>query len=76
MTTNSRQPESEEQREDISQEQDAPRHRINVPGFVTTNEIGLGDVVKKVTTSFGIRPCRGCERRAAALNRWMSFRGR
>jgi hypothetical protein len=35
--------------------------------------MGLGDVIKKTTYAMGIRPCGGCERRAAALNRWMSF---
>ncbi|MFB7614063.1 hypothetical protein [Kitasatospora sp. NPDC056181] len=41
-----------------------------VPGFVTDEEIGLGDAVRRVTSTVGIRrPCGGCERRAAALNR-------
>lgn len=51
-------------------------HRVRLPGFVTDEEIGLGDVVKRVTTAFGIKPCGGCERRAAALNRWVVFTGR
>lgn len=51
-------------------------HRVNLPGFITDEEIGLGDVIKRVTTTFGIRPCGGCERRAAALNRWVVFTGR
>ena len=33
-----------------------------------------GDVVQRVTYAVGIKPCGGCERRAAALNRWMVFR--
>lgn len=48
-------------------------HRVSLPGFITDEEIGLGDVVKRVTTAFGIKPCGGCERRAAALNRWVVF---
>ena len=44
-------------------------YRARLPGFVSDKEIGLGDVIKRVTSTFGIRPCGGCERRAAALNR-------
>jgi peroxiredoxin len=35
----------------------------------------LGDVIKRVTSTFGVKTCVGCERRAALLNRWMSFSG-
>jgi len=49
-------------------------HRVRLPGFITNDdEVGLGDVVKRVTYAMGIRPCGGCERRAASLNRWMVF---
>ena len=48
--------------------------RVRLPGFIKDEEVGLGDVVKHVTYAFGIKPCGGCERRAAALNRWMVFR--
>jgi len=50
-----------------------PRHRVRLPGFLVNEEIGLGDLIKKTTYSVGIKPCGGCEKRAAALNRWMSF---
>lgn len=53
-----------------------PAHRIRLPGFVVGDEIGLGDVVERVTRAAGIRPCGACERRAAALNRWIVFGGR
>ena len=53
-----------------------PPHRIRLPGFVTDEDIGLGDAIKRVTYALGIRPCGGCERRAAALNRWFVFTGR
>ena len=36
---------------------------------------GLTDLVKRVTYGMGIKPCGGCEKRAAALNRWMVFHG-
>jgi len=50
-------------------------HRVRLPGFLAEEEIGLGDVIKRVTHSMGITPCGGCERRAAALNRWVRFSG-
>ena len=48
-------------------------YRARLPGFVTDKDIGLGDAIKHVTYAFGIRPCGGCERRAAALNRRLVF---
>jgi len=48
-------------------------YKIRLPGFVSDDEIGLGDVIKRVTSTVGIRPCSGCERRAALMNRWLVF---
>ena len=59
-----------------SAEVSRPPHRVHLPGFVTDDDIGLGEVIKRVTSTFGIRSCGGCERRAAALNRWFVFTGR
>ena len=50
---------------------DAQPHRVRLPGFLVEEEIGLGDAIKRVTYAIGIKPCSGCQRRAAALNRWM-----
>ena len=48
--------------------------RVRLPGFIVNeDEIGLGDAVKKFTNALGVRPCGGCEKRAAALNRWIAF---
>ena len=47
--------------------------RVRLPGFLVEEEIGLGDVIKRTTYFMGIKPCSGCEQRAAALNRWMVF---
>jgi hypothetical protein len=47
--------------------------RIRLPGFIREEEIGLGEVVKRVTYAAGIRPCGGCEARTAALNRRVVF---
>jgi hypothetical protein len=54
-------------------EDEHPPHRVRLPGFITDKEIGLGDVIKGATSYVGIKPCGGCERRAAALNRWVVF---
>jgi hypothetical protein len=48
-------------------------HRVRLPGFLIEEEIGVGDAIKRVTYAVGIKPCGGCEKRAAALNRWMHF---
>ncbi|MCI5194533.1 MAG: hypothetical protein D3915_15680 [Candidatus Electrothrix sp. AU1_5] len=50
-------------------------YRVRLPGFISDNDvnIGLGDVIKRVTTTAGIQPCGGCERRAATLNSWLVF---
>jgi hypothetical protein len=50
-----------------------PPHRVRLPGFLLEEETGLGDLIKKTTYAMGIKPCGGCEKRAAALNRWMTF---
>jgi hypothetical protein len=50
-----------------------PTHRVRLPGFLIEKEVGLGDLIKKTTYAMGIQPCGGCEKRAAALNRWMTF---
>lgn len=46
---------------------------VRLPGFLIQDEIGLGDVVKRATSSVGIRPCGGCAERARALNRRVAF---
>jgi hypothetical protein len=51
-------------------------YRLRVPWLDENAEIGLGDVIKRATSYVGLKHCRGCERRAAALNRWIAFLGR
>ena len=53
-----------------------PPHRVRLPGFIADEEIGLGDVIKRATSYFGMQTCGGCDGRAAALNRWMVFTNR
>jgi hypothetical protein len=49
---------------------------VRLPGFVSDEPVGLGDVVKRATSTIGIKPCGGCAERAARLNRMMAFTGR
>lgn len=48
-------------------------HHVRLPGFISDDEVGLGDAIKRVTYAMGFKPCRGCEKRAAALNRLVVF---
>jgi hypothetical protein len=58
---------------DSPDQSEHPPHRVRLPGFIIDEEAGLGDVIKRATSYFGIKSCGGCEQRAAALNRWMVF---
>jgi peroxiredoxin len=53
--------------------QAAERRRVRLPGLKVEREVGLGDLIERVTSAIGIKPCGGCKRRAARLNRWMKF---
>jgi len=66
----------EEGKSDSTEKDTRPRYQVRLPGFITDEEIGLGDVLKRVTYTIGIKPCGGCQRRAATLNRWVGFSGR
>jgi len=48
-------------------------YRVRLPSFIIDKEMGLGDVVKRVTYKIGIKPCGRCEKRAAVLNRRIVF---
>ena len=48
---------------------------VRLPAFIDDADVGLGDLVKHVTSAAGIKPCQGCNKRAATLNRWVVFRG-
>jgi hypothetical protein len=47
----------------------AQPRRVNLPGFLVEEEVGLGDVIGRATSWAGIAPCGGCAKRAAALNK-------
>lgn len=53
----------------------AQRAIVRLPGFIADSDIGLGDALKRITRAVGMTPCGGCNKRAASLNRWVSFRG-
>jgi hypothetical protein len=38
--------------------------------------MSAGDVAARMSSAIGMRPCGGCKRRAAAMNRWLVFSGR
>ena len=63
----------EEAKSDSKEKGQRPRYQVRLPGFITDEEIGLGDVIKRATYAMGIKPCGGCARRAATLNRWVMF---
>jgi hypothetical protein len=48
-------------------------YRVRLPGFISDEEIGLGDVIKRATSAVGLEACGGCNERAALLNRWLVF---
>lgn len=47
--------------------------QVRLPRFVTDDDIGMGDLVKRATSLVGIKPCAPCLGRAAMLNRWIVF---
>ena len=48
-------------------------YRVRLPAFITSEDVGLGDVIKRTTSYFGIQPCDSCGRRAESLNRRLVF---
>lgn len=61
------------ERNNLGQQSEHSLHRVHLPGFISDEEIGLGDAIKRATGYFGIKPCGGCEQQAAMLNRWLAF---
>ena len=50
-------------------------YRVRLPLFISDEGVGLGNVIKRVTSTFRIKPGGGCEGRAATLNHWVVFTG-
>lgn len=59
-----------------SNETERRPYKVRLPGFISDQDIGLGDAIKSATSAVGIKPCGGCDRRAAALNRWLVISGK
>jgi hypothetical protein len=53
-----------------------PRHTLSIPSFLVDEPIGLGEVIKRVTTRIGVSPCGGCNARAAKLDEWLHLEPR
>jgi hypothetical protein len=49
------------------------KHSIGLPAFLIDKPVGLGDVIKRVTSAIGVRPCEACAERAERLNKWVAF---
>jgi hypothetical protein len=60
-------------RKDATQASNSEALRVRLPGFLVDEDVGLGDAIKRATSYVGIAPCAGCDRRATALNRWLTF---
>jgi hypothetical protein len=57
-------------------ENDGAKHRVVLPRFIVRNPVGAGQVVKRVASAVGVKPCAGCEQRAAGLDRWLRIEPR
>lgn len=52
------------------------KHHMRLPRFIVHEPVGAGQVVKRVTSAVGVKPCAPCERRAAHLDRWLRIEPR
>jgi hypothetical protein len=66
-------PSSQRFQADAEKDAASARHRVRLPRFITAESVGLGDVVKRITTTVGFKPCSACEQRGARLNHWLRF---
>lgn len=48
---------------------------INIPILSSNRKIGLGQAIKRIISSIGIKSCESCEQRARSLDRWVRFTG-
>lgn len=44
--------------------------RVRIPLEMLRRGTGAGTIAKKVFAALGIQPCKGCDKRAEALNRF------
>lgn len=65
----------ERTRSDHARESAREPYRVRLSRAASGADVDLGDVLKRAASAVGVKPCGGCERRAAALNRWLVFSG-
>jgi len=51
------------------------QYHIQLPSLFASSEIGLGDLIKRITSLLGIQPCEPCKRRAERLNEVLVLSG-
>jgi len=66
----------QKEKKDRPEKREHQPYRVHLPSFISDEDVGLGDAIKRVTSAVGIKPCGSCEQRAAMLNRWLTFSGR
>ena len=57
----------------MADDEQRPRHAVQLPRFLVDEPVGLGEVVKRITTSIGAPPCASCGQRAKRLDQWLRF---
>ena len=55
---------------------DVSRHHVRLPTFIVHEPTGAGQVVSRLTSAVGVRPCKPCKDRAARLDHWLRFEPR
>jgi hypothetical protein len=48
-------------------------HRLRLPKFISNESVGFGQIVSKVASVVGVKPCPRCTERAAKLDRWLKI---
>jgi hypothetical protein len=66
-----REPETNDADDTRGVQSEKATHLVRLPHFIVHEPVGLGQVVKRVTSAAGIKPCEPCERRARRLDRWL-----
>lgn len=51
------------------------QYKIYLAWNIPYRQIGLGDLIKRISRGFGIQPCGPCIRRAERLNQFLVFSG-
>ncbi len=46
-------------------------HTVRLPRFIVKEPLGLGQIVKRMTSAIGVQPCGPCERRANRMDQWL-----